>query len=67
MLLTLRGAAAPIPNPTGATKMDIWSDTFEKVVEERLREAAKLREKEESEDNRRQRTNAAIAAVIAAV
>lgn len=47
--------------------MDIWSDTFEKVVEERLREAAKLREKEESEDNRRQRTNAVIAAVIAAV
>ena len=46
--------------------MDIWTDTFEKVVEERLREAAKLREKEETE-NDRQRKNTVIAAVIAAV
>lgn len=46
--------------------MDILDDNFWAIVEERLREAEKLREKEENEDDRQQQV-AVTAAVIAAV
>lgn len=66
MLLTLLGAAVPTLNLTGVHKMDILDDNFWNIVEERLREAEKLREKDENEDDR-QRQAAVTAAVIAAV
>ena len=66
MLLTLPSAAILLLKLTGVHKMDILDDNFWDIVEERLREAEKLREKDENEDNR-QRQAAVTAAVIAAV